>query len=533
MSIQSRVGFGATVACALLLLVSPLSAQIVPTDPSGDITQVFETDEGLVIAIDLTGALVFRTWGEYFASDFFNRHGMRCGFDRLPIFSDSSVYDGSTADCSSTSTNPSSEYSPTTSYKIPVVVHILMHPNGSGAISNALVHSQIDVLNEDFQAIAGSPGAPGTDTAIEFFLATEDPSGNPTTGITRHTKTQWYNDSGNYANKVGWDTHRYLNIYTNSAGGYLGYAYLPSGGGVVGSSYDGVRIYWGAFGKDAPIGHPYNLGRTTTHEVGHYLGLYHTFQGGCASGSNPACHGNGDLICDTNPEQSYMYSGSCSRSTCGSSDPVSNYMDYSDDLCMNEFTNNQTSRMRCTLANFRTSLPHDGDTNTAPTVTITSPPNNLVVNEGESITFVGVADDAEDGSLSSSLTWSSNRDGFLGSGSSITAFLSVGTHTVTGTVTDSGGKSASDGVVVSVQSTSGFNLSVLAYKVKGRVNADLTWTGASGSMVEIWRDGVLIAITANDGFFTENTGLKGSGSLIYQACETSGRACSQSVTAYY
>ena len=107
-------------------------------------------------------------------------------------------------------------------------------------------------------------------------------------------------------------------------------------------------MLWSSIGLNAPIGPPYNLGRTTTHEVGHYLGLYHTFDGGCAPASG--CNTNGDLICDTNPESSPNFSP-CNRSTCGSPDPTNNYMDYSDDICMTEFTEEQARRMRCTLEN--------------------------------------------------------------------------------------------------------------------------------------------------------------------------------------
>lgn len=311
---------------------------------------VYETNEGIIVAVDVQGTWAFDSWTEYIDSEFFDRHEKRCA----PVSPTPPDSWAATTDCSSSLTNTAPQYEPSGPlYRIPVVVHVLAHPNGNGNVSDALIYSQIDILNEDFSAISGTPGMGGSDVNIEFFLATTDPSGSPTTGITRHTKTQWYNDSGNYANSVGWDTNRYLNIYTNTAGGNLGYAYVPSSGGVVGSSYDGVRILWSAFGRNAPIGPPYDQGRTATHEVGHYLGLYHTFQSGCASASG--CSSNGDLICDTNPESSPNYS-SCSRVTCGSPDPVKNYMDYSEDTCMNQFSPDQANRMRCTLESFRYEL---------------------------------------------------------------------------------------------------------------------------------------------------------------------------------
>ena len=113
-------------------------------------------------------------------------------------------------------------------------------------------------------------------------------------------------------------------------------------------------VLWSAFGRNAPIGPPYNLGSTATHEAGHYFGLFHTFQGGCCS--TTSCFQNCDLICDTNPEASPHF-GCVARTTCGSVDPINNYMDYSDDACMNNFTFQQVNRMRCSVQHWRTNLP--------------------------------------------------------------------------------------------------------------------------------------------------------------------------------
>lgn len=514
-----RFAASCVVGISLLItaLAAPLAAQVssVPGDPIPGV-HVEELEDGTIVAVDPLGARLFGSWRSYVNSQFFKDNGMKCGV-RAPQVDQQNGY-LSTADCTSSFTNPASQYAPSVAnYKVQVVVHILQANNGNGAISDALVNSQIDVLNEDFRAIAGSLGGQGTDVNIEFELASVDPNGNPTTGINRYTKNTWYNDSGNYAAQIGWDTNRYLNIYTNTAGGNLGYAYVPNGGGVVGSSFDGVRILWTAFGRNAPIGPPYNLGRTTTHEVGHYLGLYHTFQGGCASASG--CASNGDLICDTNPESSPNYSG-CSRVTCGSSDPVKNYMDYSEDACMAEFTPDQARRMRCTLENWRVDLASSGGPgggNNAPSVSISAPSNGTSVDDGTSITFSASASDAEDGNLSSQVSWSSDLDGNLGSGASVSATLSVGTHEVTAQVSDSGGLSASDTVTVTVNSVGGggFTVSGSSYKVKGRVRVDLTWSGGVGSTVDVFRNGSLVATTANDGAYTDNTGLKGGGTLTY------------------
>ncbi|MEM7205197.1 MAG: zinc metalloprotease [Planctomycetota bacterium] len=271
---------------------------------------------------------------------------------------DRSILPDSPSDCGYSVTVPAAQYAPTTLYTIPVVVHVIQATSGRGALTDAQVQSQIDILNEDFRALAGSPGAPGVDTMIQFVLADRDPSGAPSTGITRSTNNTWFRDGGNYWRQLAWDTNRYMNLYTNNGGGALGYVpEIPQSGTLVGTTGDRVVCAWDSFGRSSAAGPPFNQGRTATHEVGHYLGLLHTFDGGCG-GSN--CYRSGDLICDTNPEQRPAYGCPTRQSTCGSPDPVSNYMDYSDDLCMTGFTAEQTRRMRCTLENWRPNLATTG-----------------------------------------------------------------------------------------------------------------------------------------------------------------------------
>lgn len=298
----------------------------------------------------------FTSWQAYLASPLFRQLGLRCGTRT----EDSILQLFPANDCTLGSTTIKPEYAPAghTLYRIPVVVHILMSTSGEGVISDAMVDSQIDVLNEDFQALAGTLGSNGNDARIEFFLATTDPSGNPTTGITRTTNNTWFGDSGAYYDVLNWDADQYLNIYTNQASGALGYVPSLPQSGLVGASHDRVVILWSAFGRNAPIGPPFHLGRTATHEVGHYLGLHHTFNGGCASAAT--CYTNGDLICDTNPEGSPVFGCPSSSNSCSSPDPFHNYMDYSDDDCYEEFTPEQVNRMRCTMANWRIDLHEPG-----------------------------------------------------------------------------------------------------------------------------------------------------------------------------
>jgi hypothetical protein len=258
---------------------------------------------------------------------------------------------GPATDCAYTSTNPAEQYEPIDVWEIPVVFHVIQRTNGEGFVAQSLIESQIEVLNEDFRALQGTPGAPGLDTRIQFRLAKLDPNGMPTTGVTYSMNNMWFNDSGAYWNSLGWDTTRYMNVYTNSAGGDLGYVPDIPQGGVAGTPQDRVVLYWEVVGRNAPYGPPYDQGRALTHEIGHYLGLCHTFEGGCAPAGQ--CYTNGDLICDTNPESNPNFDCNAGSSSCGSTDAVHNYMNYSDDTCLWEYTLEQARRMRCTLQFYR------------------------------------------------------------------------------------------------------------------------------------------------------------------------------------
>ncbi len=304
-----------------------------------------------VIVVDGTS---FWTWEEYTRSQTYAPKPRHCG--TVPSGVDvavAAVAEG-TQDCTFSLTNPDPAYDPSVErYRVPIVVHVIRSTDGIfGYVSPETVHDQIDVINEDFLAMAGTHGANGTDVQIEFYLATRDPLGNPTSGITYSDNTAWFNDNVAYWETLAWDTNRYVNMYTNSAHGFTGYVPDLPQGGIVGTTQDRIVIRWTALGRNAPIGPPMDQGRTATHELGHYLGLYHTFSFECTSPTD--CYTTGDLICDTNPQDTMTL---CSdANSCGSPDPVHNHMNSGGHLCKWEYTLEQARRMRCTLLNYRPDL---------------------------------------------------------------------------------------------------------------------------------------------------------------------------------
>ena len=235
--------------------------------------------------------------------------------------------------------------------KIPVVVHVI-YSKSQENISDAQIQSQLDVINEDFRRTNSdktNKWSQAADTEIEFYLAQVDPNGNSTSGITRKasTKTSWgSNDAMKKASQGGvnpWNTSEYLNMWVcNIGGGILGYAQFPGGS----SATDGVVMspqYFGSSDKGSGfyLSAPFDKGRTTTHEIGHYLNLRHIWgDGGC---------GIDDYVSDTPESDAANYGCSSNHSSCGSKDMVENYMDYSDDSCMNLYTLGQKNRMRAVL----------------------------------------------------------------------------------------------------------------------------------------------------------------------------------------
>lgn len=248
---------------------------------------------------------------------------------------------------------------------IPIIVHVVHNGEaiGSGTnISQAQVQSQIEVLNEDFRKKVGTPGyntnPVGADIEIEFCLSPVDQNGNTLAepGIHRYdgNRADWSRDQIESTLKPStiWNTNLFYNIWTvkfaSSDANLIGYAQFPDKSGLAGlptsgpASTDGVVIRYQSFGSTDkgtfPVMEaPYNKGRTLTHETGHWLGLRHIWGDGvCAD----------DFVADT-PTQRSASSGCPNSLACNNTTPamVQNYMDYSNDACMNIFTQGQKTRM--------------------------------------------------------------------------------------------------------------------------------------------------------------------------------------------
>jgi hypothetical protein len=243
-------------------------------------------------------------------------------------------------------------------YQIPVVVHVVWNTQAVN-IPDAQIFSQIETLNQDYQRLnSDTINTPdifkpvAADAGFQFSLAAIDPSGQPTTGIVR-TYTDiaafsYDNIDTSLKPLSYWPSDQYLNIWvTNLQDQVLGISPDPTDVyyGINESQNDGIVIYYQAFGNTAST--KYNLGRTTTHEVGHWLGLIHIWgDEDCGS----------DSVADT-PTQftsSLNMSLACTPtvSSCigaASQDMSQNYLDYSPDKCMNIFTQGQAARMRTVM----------------------------------------------------------------------------------------------------------------------------------------------------------------------------------------
>lgn len=229
-----------------------------------------------------------------------------------------------------------SGFSNVTGGVINVYFHVIRRGTGvsNGDLTTTMINNQMNVLSNAY-AMAG----------WSFNLVAVD----------RTTNTTWFNSCASSTVEsqmkaaLRQGSADDLNIYScNPSGGLLGWATFPSDYQSR-PTLDGVVLLHSSVPGGSAA--PYNLGDTATHEVGHWMGLYHTFQGGCARSST-----GGDQVADTPAEKSPAYGCPGGRDSCKNLfglDPIENFMDYSDDACMFEFTAGQDARMDAQFTTYR------------------------------------------------------------------------------------------------------------------------------------------------------------------------------------
>ena len=269
---------------------------------------------------------------------------------------------------------------------IPIVFHVIAQ-NELQDIPDEVLESQIDILNEDyngqnndidqtpdrFRGFVGNAG-------IRFCLAKTAPNGNTTNGIIRKSTTidfigsQRFQDGrraikhDELGGSSAWDPQRYLNVWIGDRNDFIGDATFPVDETVM-PEEDGIVLKFNAVGRNG-LDDSFNLGRTLTHEIGHYLNLLHLH------GSQTGCNNAGDLVDDT-PRQEGPYFGcdDIGQSSCGSDDMDTNFMQFRNDACLQYFTKGQVARMIDALFTYRLDLINSGICNTTSVV----PPHPLRV----------------------------------------------------------------------------------------------------------------------------------------------------------
>ena len=385
---------------------------------------------------------------------------------------------------------------------IPVVFHVVYNTAAQN-ISDLQITEQINQLNLDYARLnTDASNTPSVwqslaiNTNIQFCLAQQDPNGNPSTGIERK-QTSTTSFSTNNAVKSGtlsstsgglnaWNSSNYLNIWScNLSGGVLGYAQFPGGA----ASTDGVVLLYSSIGSMLHPGtaSPYNLGRTATHEVGHWLNLYHIW-----GDDGTACSGT-DNVSDTPNQAGENYGAPTFPHTdaCTSTSPgvmFMNYMDYTDDNAMNMFTAGQVARMQALFATggARAAMLNSGGCN--PGTTTCGTPSGLTVGTVGTTTAAlswtavsGATSYSVQYKLSSSATWTTTTSAT--NSITLSGLTSASAYNwQVSAVCTSGSSAFAAGTNFTTASTTTCNApSGLTVGTVGTTTAALSWTAVSGA----------------------------------------------------
>jgi gliding motility-associated-like protein len=413
-------------------------------------------------------------------------------------------------------TNPATLRTRTTSaiVTLPVVVHII-HNGGAENINDAQVLKGIQDLNDAFANRGFYDPNTGVNTEIQFCLAQRDPNNLPTNGITRDvsplTNMTMETDDIILKNINRWRTTCYINIWlikeinSNSSGsGVAGYAYLPSAHG---STFDGIVEEARWFGSS-----PVNS-TVTIHEMGHYLGLYHTFNGDC---KNDNCLIDGDKICDTPPDQSRGPGCNPNANSCTTdaddpsvnnpfrpialggkgdvADMGENYMDYSPFSCYSIFTQGQKDRMNATIQTIRKSLLacKSCETPCPSPVTAKFAPRDQTIGVGSSLTFTNASTNA------TSYKWRVGTTNYVTT--NIThPFNTIGTFKVVleASNADARCQSAGDSVLIQVVCPVKVDITPLSSTVKPNTIINFTSTTQGATTYEWKVNGTVVGSNPN------------------------------------